>query len=460
MKILFTCFLLLTYFGFSQESRNVELLDNWKNDSILLSYSNVRYNECWGFETNGKEYAVLGSTEGTHIFEISSEGKLILRDFIKGRNSSAAVENRDFKTYKNYLYAVCDEENSSLQIMDLSYLPDSVHVVYDSENEIVAAKNIFIDKETNRLYSFSPLIKVNNSVYEEALRIHSLNDPKNPVLVYSDPHDYDKIRDGSVYNNLAYLHRGNEGFIMYDFSDLQSVTYKQAFDTNQNKTWINHQGSMSPNRKNYVYIDANGGAILRTTRVAENGRLIRGESSGFGVALQEGSMANQVKIDNQFAFVAYNSHGFQIFDYTRSTDQRVGYYDTYPQESSSYTDGAYGVYSDLPSGRILVSDRTNGLFLFDFNREALSHIQGYEYQAYPNPISNGEDLNFYLKPEFNGALDYDFVDQQGKVVYSGSVTDFSYIVLPINCKAGNYTLNVRFEINFKFEEVGVPIIVR
>ena len=51
--------------------------------------------------------------------------------------------------------AVCDEGPSSLQIMDLSFLPDSVSVIYDDDSLITRSHNIFIDTAYSKLYSCS-----------------------------------------------------------------------------------------------------------------------------------------------------------------------------------------------------------------------------------------------------------------------------------------------------------------
>ena len=117
----------ITYFYFvaspifAQNKNNITLLDNWHEDSIVSNSSLVRYSGCWGFEWNDDQYSVIGSTQGTHIFQIENK-KLRPINFIKGKFSSSLVSHREFKTYKNYLYSICDEGFSSLQIIDLSYL--------------------------------------------------------------------------------------------------------------------------------------------------------------------------------------------------------------------------------------------------------------------------------------------------------------------------------------------------
>ena len=54
----------------------------------------------------------------------------------------------------DYLYVVCDEGSSStLQIIDVSNLPNSVNTVYDSNQLFTKSHNIFIDTATAKLYA-------------------------------------------------------------------------------------------------------------------------------------------------------------------------------------------------------------------------------------------------------------------------------------------------------------------
>ena len=56
------------------------------------------------------------------------------------------VIHRDYHDFSGYLYIVCDEGSSStLQIIDITNLPNSVNTVYDSDILFTRAHNIFID---------------------------------------------------------------------------------------------------------------------------------------------------------------------------------------------------------------------------------------------------------------------------------------------------------------------------
>ncbi|MFQ5335697.1 MAG: hypothetical protein ACE5DN_06450 [Flavobacteriales bacterium] len=137
----------------AQDSLNVHLLYHW-NDTTLVgsnAYNNT-YNEVWGFVQGGREYAVIGSTMGTHIFDVTDPINTTLVDFVPGAVQGGTIVHRDFHDYNGYLYTASDEGASTLQILDLSYLPDSVHKVYDSPAIFSRAHNIFIDTSSAHLY--------------------------------------------------------------------------------------------------------------------------------------------------------------------------------------------------------------------------------------------------------------------------------------------------------------------
>ena len=57
MRIIIILIIFGPFIAFTQQSYNVELKYHW-DDTILMQGS---YNEVWGFEVNGHQYAVIGS---------------------------------------------------------------------------------------------------------------------------------------------------------------------------------------------------------------------------------------------------------------------------------------------------------------------------------------------------------------------------------------------------------------
>ena len=92
------------------------------------------------------------------------------------------------------------EVQNTLQIVDITNLPNSVNTVYDS-NELLNPTIFFIDTSRAKLYACA-----SNS----ALDVYNLNSPTNPVLIYSYS-GVGHVHDAFVRNDTAYLNCGNDG---------------------------------------------------------------------------------------------------------------------------------------------------------------------------------------------------------------------------------------------------------
>ena len=209
MKHLLLIINIFIYSSFSFSQSNASLLFQWDDPSLIGSslYDNT-YNECWGFKINDHEIAVIGSTAGTHFFDVTDPQNCNEVAFVPGAYTGAGVIHRDYHDYNGYLYAVCDEGSSStLQIIDISNLPNSVTTVYDSDSLFQKAHNIFIDTATAKLYACA--VKHVNPTSYTAMDVFSLSNPTLPNLLYT----YDEVghvHDAYVRNDTAYLNCGND----------------------------------------------------------------------------------------------------------------------------------------------------------------------------------------------------------------------------------------------------------
>ena len=85
MKKIFNLILLILLFTNSYSQQNASLLYNWQDSSLVGSwaYDNI-YNECWGVYINDHEIAIIGSTAGTHFFDITDPENAYEIDFVQG----------------------------------------------------------------------------------------------------------------------------------------------------------------------------------------------------------------------------------------------------------------------------------------------------------------------------------------------------------------------------------------
>ena len=166
------------------------------------------------------------------------------------------IRDRDYHDYQGYLYVVCDEgwSTSTLQIIDISNLPNSINVVYDSDSLFNTSHNIFIDTATAKLY-----VCASNS----AMDIYSLNNPTNPTLLFSY-NDVGHVHDAYVRNDTAYLNCGNDGLRIMDFSMLGTPLPVQPTllasltaypDAGYNHSgWLNDDGTVYAMSVSYTHL--------------------------------------------------------------------------------------------------------------------------------------------------------------------------------------------------------------
>ncbi|MDQ3072185.1 MAG: hypothetical protein M3Q97_02815, partial [Bacteroidota bacterium] len=128
---------------------SVELVlqSRWDNDPDPLQ-TRQYFNEIWGWAgQDGREYAIIGSLDSTFFIEVTDPKNPVVRAAFAGAYN--ACQNRDYQTYKHYCYAVADQAyTSTLQIFDMQYLPDSVVKVYDSQELLIRAHDVFIEGGT------------------------------------------------------------------------------------------------------------------------------------------------------------------------------------------------------------------------------------------------------------------------------------------------------------------------
>lgn len=349
-------FLQLTLFG--QQSSNIVLLDHWTDTvSIPIAVEEARYSDLWAFQNAGSDFVAVGSSRGTEILQIM-DNQMVHVAYEPGAFQGYTVVHRDFKVFQNYLYAVCDEGTSSLQIFDLNYLPDSLHKVYDSNMHLTICHNIFIDTSTAKLYACGP----NNT----GLKVLSLSDPENPTLdTYFTNVSY--VHDCFVRNDTAYLNCGFDGLHIYNFAGTMPVQLGVIdFYANQG---YNHSGWLSPSGTQYAFIDETEGTKIKLSYVNDLSAIQIDELFGPDEYLDY--VPHNIVILEKLAFVAHYNLGLRVFDLSKRPIKEIAYFDTFLQETDYKLNGAWGVSIIEENNQILVCDRQNGIYLFSFPMDVL-----------------------------------------------------------------------------------------
>ena len=322
-------------------------------------YAFEGYNDVWGYEDSlGNEYAIVGGVSRIKVYDVTDPRNPILKYDKLGGDTTTW---RDFKTYKNYLYAVCDNCTEGLGTIPLDSL--SFNIMRKDVSKIDRAHNIYIDSINARLYAVGFNYLPNTSNKNRGIVIYDISNPAVPVFLkyYNDNNKY--VHDIYVRDNIGVASCGNDGTHIYDFTDLDSITRLMGSEIPMGA--YHHSSWMHPDSP-YVY-SANEiplGVPMQIYKI-KNGALI--DAGNFNQPLIVGA-TNNVPHNPYFhdgkLFISYYEDGVQVYDMSKPTKPiKCAYYDTYPNASYTGYNGCWGVFPYLRSGTILASDRSKGLMV-------------------------------------------------------------------------------------------------
>ncbi len=445
-SILLALIISISSSAISQDSLNMSLLYHWKDSSITGSslYNNA-FNEIWGYASNGREYAIIGSTLGTHFFDVTDPVNSQQIDLVIGRDTGANIVHRDYHDYNGYLYAVTDEGDGSLQIIDLSYLPDSVHVVYDDDSKIKLSHNIFIDSATGKLYScgtnrFEVYDLTNNPTDPDRLVWCNFDIPWWNSTIGSNGY----VHDLFVRNDTAYLNAGN-GLYIVDFSTPTTPVVLGSFNTYPDQGY-NHSGWLSEDGKTYCLADETWGKKVKVLDVNDVSDIQFIDT--IGPDIHPNSIPHNLIIKGNYLYVSFYVDGTYIWDISIPSSPRlVGFYDTSTEPHLQDYRGNWGIYPFLPSGILLASDMQEGLFIFDV-QEATSSISITEnkklFNVYPNPTKG--EVSILGLDHFGESFDVTLTDINGKIVFEGDFENQflskKTFLVPQHIESGIYILHI------------------
>lgn len=458
------CLLLLTIPAAAQsrDTLRLKFQGRWDDDKLAI-YGKQTFSSLWGWAApDGKEYAIIGALDSIYFIEVTNPKKPVVRD--AEATPYHRGTNREFKTYKNYCYAICDQGSSSLQIFDMRYLPDSVHKVYDTTNLVFRAHNLFVDGD--RLY-----IADNKALTEDMeyypMTVLSLADPERPtVLGHLDPpkindnYIHAEVHDVYVRNDTAWCSVGNAGLFVYDYRDHTNPKLITSIQPPYPYNGYNHSGALSPDGRTFVFADENhfkplkvyDASLVRKPNVPRMEYL-----TTIGFNSHKGSIAHNMFIKDTLLYVSWYHEGVLVYDISDpSNPVLAGHYDTYPQNDTVSEpgkryegyQGCWNVYPFLRSGNIIASDMSNGLYVLRMQRELVPDHR-WKIKLLGNPVKDKIKLEIAAEEahiiqvslwDMAGRMIWDHVPQQ---IHPG-VEELSY---PFQKNPGNgmYLLRVQSE---------------
>lgn len=340
-----------------------------QTNMTLLSHVNYRQlhdanlNDVWGYvDETGKEYAIVGTSKGTSVLDISDPSQPSEVFWIAGSTSMW----RDPCVYGDFAY-VTTEADDGLTIIDLSPLPNShalpVHTYFGNTTpKLLSAHTCFIDKN-GFAYVFG-----SNRGNGGALILDVHSDPVHPVEVGY----FDKwyVHDGYVRNDTMFLAHIRDGF--FSLVDVSDKSNPIALGTRNTPNNFSHSVWPSTDGKTVYTSDEVSGAYIAAYNITDP-QDIR-ETDRFRNAPQ--SIPHNVHVRGDFLISSYYSEGVIVNDITYPDNIiKVAEFDTYPGQTFGFK-GVWGVYPYFPSGIIVASDIEEGLFVLGVDYKKASYLEG------------------------------------------------------------------------------------
>ncbi|MBZ0179472.1 MAG: choice-of-anchor B family protein [Melioribacteraceae bacterium] len=312
-------------------------------------YPEEDYSDIWGYvDSQGNEYAFMGVYTGTTIVKLGGFTLFNETAFIPGPNSIW----RDIKVHDNYAYIITEGtgNGAGLQIVDLSLLPDTAFLAVTYSETFTRAHNIFIDE------GFAYVVGTSGG---GGIHILDLSDPINPVeTAYYGASGY--VHDVYVWSDTLVACAEDS----YDLVDITDKSNPQKISESPPLPGrYAHSGWMTEDKKYFVACEEFNVDDITIWNLEDrtNWELV----SQF--ELPGSSPVHNIFMRGSFAHVSYYADGYVVLDISNPENPViVDEYDTDPLNSSGYN-GAWGCYPYLPSGKILISDISTGLYVFSFD---------------------------------------------------------------------------------------------
>ncbi|MAF27533.1 MAG: hypothetical protein CME07_06670 [Gemmatimonadetes bacterium] len=400
----------------AQQSSNVIL------HSQLDDY--VQYNDVWGYTApNGDEYALLGTTTGLSVVNVTAPASPYETGFLPGATSTW----RDIKTYGSYAY-VTNESSGGMAIVDLADPENPVHVgTYAGFN---TAHNLYID-EARAL-----CLIAGSNLSSGGVRILSLANPLSPAPVgnWETEYCHDVVSLGDrLYASAIYAAR----IYVVDISDPSSPSTIASQGNYPNA--FTHNAWMTADNNFVMTTDETNGASCRMWDVSALPTITQASS----YRPNPTTIPHNAHIDGNLAIISHYTIGVRIVDISDPYNiAEAGYYDTFPENDGGSFDGCWGVFPFFGSNPNLMaaSDMSHGLLMLEYVANG-GHVAGTVTQAgSPGTLIEGalvavQETGVSTTTSVDGT--YEIFDAAGSV--NLSVSAFGYVsqVLPVTIVAGS-----------------------
>jgi len=376
----------------------IDLMSHISAQTLLAEeLSGSWLNDIWGWTDSdtGKEYALIGMTNGTSFVDVSDPVNPIFLGILNehnfaGKSNEAKSVWRDINVYNNYAFIVSEDENQGMQVFDLTELRGVTSPQTFSETTnyqgISNAHNVVINETTGFAYIVGATkATTGNDCADGGLHIIDISTPDTPVYrACYDEDGYTHDAQCIIYNGPDEDYQGKEicfnanedTIIFVDVDDKDAIV--QISRTGYSGAQYTHQGWLTEDHKYFLTNDE-----LDEYRDGTNTKTLIWDVQDLDTPVLIGTYEHAGKaidhnlyISGDFAYESNYTSGLRvldIIDVAEGTLSEVAFFDTYLSSDAAIFDGNWSNYPFFKSGTIIISDITNGLFVLKMQQGLITH---------------------------------------------------------------------------------------
>ncbi len=298
----------------------------------------------------GNEYALVGTTTGLSIVDVSNPDIPVLSFEVNGVESIW----REVKTWNGFAYVTTEGTNGGLTIIDMRELPDTIYShVYRGDgailNQLSKAHTLHIDNGFCYVYG--------SNIGEGGALFLNLTDPWNPV--YQGRYDERYIHDGIVSGDTIWGSHIYDGF--YSAIDVSDKSNPVTLITQTTPGNFTHNTWLSDDHNTLFTTDEVPDSYLTSYNIDVLGNI--SELDRYQTAPGSNCIVHNTHILNDYAVTSWYTEGVVIVDGARPANLiEVAKNDFSSYEGNTFN-GCWGVYPFLPSGNLVASDIEGGLYV-------------------------------------------------------------------------------------------------
>jgi choice-of-anchor B domain-containing protein len=405
---------------------NVDLLSFMTLSDIGANPNTDNTNDIWGWVSpvSGKEYALVGVSNGLAFVDISNPSSPVYLGTLPPHTGSSLW--RDVETLDHYCFVGSEASGHGLQVFDLLQLDN------------VTAPTSFVETAYyggfghSHTISIDPVSKIlmamGSDTFNGGPHLVDISNPLQPTIL-GGYQDAGYTHDGTIltYNGPDTNHQGHVivvacngnsswGVVTLNVTDPTDILFLDNY--NYPQTGYTHQGWFTKDMAHYLVDDELDEQNLGTTTRTHIFDFSDLDNIGYMnyYLSTNSSIDHNLYTKDQFVYESNYRSGVRILDASRVDNgilNEVGYFDLFPLNDLPQFSGTWSNYPYLPSGINLATSMYDGFFIL---KPTLLYLQSNNLNACGQMA---DTLNLKINANLQFPLTANITGIPGFPVFSG-----------------------------------------